>query len=241
MTATGISWSGSKLPSTWASGSTGTRYPGDASCLLSGSDPVDAPEEPVQEQGHSEHQEEGERISVGEVQLRHVLEVHPPDAREEGRHGDDRRPGRDRLDDLVLPHADQRQVRLQDRGEELALGVNLLVDAPRVVGNVAKVASKLLGYLGKGAPLERLQGGEQGKHRAVKLDHISLQEVDALTRIALVGEDVRLHLLDVVVDPGADRLIIVHDLIEDRPGPGRRARVEELRVLALEALPSRFQ
>ena len=36
--------------------------------------------------------------------------------------GDDRRPGRDRLHDLVLANADQRQVRLEDRGQELALG-----------------------------------------------------------------------------------------------------------------------
>ena len=35
-------------------------------------------------------------------------------------------------------HPQQRQVRLQDRGQELALRAHLLVDSARVVGDVAK-------------------------------------------------------------------------------------------------------
>ena len=42
------------------------------------------------------HQRQRERDSPsGVVELGHVLEVHAPDAGDEGRDGDDRRPGRD--------------------------------------------------------------------------------------------------------------------------------------------------
>ena len=86
-----------------------------------------------------------------------MLEVHPVDAGDEGRHGDDRRPRGDLLDDLVLVDADQGEVRLEHAGQQLALGVDLLVDAAGVVGDVAEVAAQLLGDPREGAALERLQ------------------------------------------------------------------------------------
>ena len=88
------------------------------------------------------HQRQRERIADALVQLGHVLEVHPVDAGDEGGHGDDRRPGGDAAHDLVLLDPEQRQVRLEDRGQQLALGVDLLVDPPRVVGHVAEVAAQ---------------------------------------------------------------------------------------------------
>ena len=65
--------------------------------------------------------------------------------------------GRDLLHDLVLVDADQRQVRLQHAGEQLALRAHLLVDPAGVVGDVAEVAAELLGNPLVGALLERLQ------------------------------------------------------------------------------------
>ena len=47
-------------------------------------------------------------------------------------------------------------------------------------------------------------------------------------------EDLLLDLLDVVVDPGDDRRVVVDDLVEDRPDDRGRAGPEQVRVL-LEA------
>ena len=63
--------------------------------------------------------------------------------------------------DLVLLHAEQRQVGLEDRGQELALGGDLLVDAAGVVGDVAEVAAQLLVHVREGAALDRLQRRQQ--------------------------------------------------------------------------------
>ena len=44
------------------------------------------------------------------------------------------------------------------------------------------------------------------------------------------GEDLGLDLGDVVVDPVDHRLVVVDDLVDDRPHGRRRARLEQLRV-----------
>ena len=46
----------------------------------------------------------------------------------------------------------------------------------------------------------------------------------------LLAEDLGLDLGDVVVDPVDDRLVVVDDLVEDRPDGRRRARLEQLRM-----------
>ena len=107
------------------------------------------------------HHRQRDPVAPGLVELGHVGEVHPPDRGEEGRHGDDRRPGGDRAHDLVLLHAEQRQVRLEDRGQQLALRGHLLVDAAGVVGDVAEVAAQLLVHVRERAALERLERREQ--------------------------------------------------------------------------------
>ena len=57
----------------------------------------------------------------------------------------------------------------------------------------------------------------------MELDHLALEQVDALGRVApLVREDLGLDLLDVLVEPVDHRLVVVHDPVEDgvqhRPG-----------------------
>ena len=154
-------------------------------------------------------------------------EVHAPDRGEERRHGDDRRPGGDRADDLVLLDAQQRQVRLEDRRQELALPTDLLVDAAGVVGHVAEVAAQLLVHVRKGPALQRLERRQQRRGRVVELDHLALQEVDALGRVGALAEDLGLDLGDVRVDPVDHRLVVVDDLVDDRPHGRRRARLEQ--------------
>ena len=138
---------------------------------------------------------------------------------------------RDLADDLVLLDPEQGQVRLEDAGQQLALAGDLLVDAAGVIGDVAEVALELLVDRGVGAALERLERRQQRERRPVELDHLALEEVDALGRIGGVLEDLLLDLLDVVLDPGDDRRVVVDDLVEDRPDDGAGAALEQLRVL----------
>ena len=60
-------------------------------------------------------------------------------------------------------HAEQRQVRLEDRGQELALGDHLLVDAAGVVGDVAEVAPQLLVHLGNAPRSSDSSGASSGE------------------------------------------------------------------------------
>src|SRR5690242_13233927 len=61
------------------------------------SQPPGLPEPPPQDDRRPDDQRERRRISVRELQLGHVLEVHPPDAREGGGHREDRGPRREAL------------------------------------------------------------------------------------------------------------------------------------------------
>ena len=58
----------------------------------------------------------------------------------------------------------------------------------------------------------------------MELDHLALEEVDALGRVPSLAEDVVLDLLEVVLEPVDDRAVVVHDLVEDRPD-GRRGPI----------------
>jgi hypothetical protein len=65
--------------------------------------------------------------------------VHAVDAGDHRRHRQHRGPGGELLHDLVLPHRDEREVRLERGGEELALVVDALVDADDVIVDVPEV------------------------------------------------------------------------------------------------------
>ena len=79
--------------------------------------------------------------------------------------------------------------------------------------------------------LQRLERADERLDGAVELDHLAAQEVDPLGRVDVaLGEDLVLDLGDVVVDPGGDRLVVVDDLVEDRPGGGGRADLDQFRA-----------
>jgi hypothetical protein len=77
-------------------------------------------------------------------------------------------------------------------------------------------------------------------HRAVELDRLPLEEVDALRLVGLALEDTDLGFLDVAGQPLDHGLVVVDDLVEHGPDDGYGARIQELRT-SLEALPSGAQ
>ena len=79
--------------------------------------------------------------------------------------------------------------------------VTVAAYADRVVVDVAEVPLKLLVNRDVGSPLQRLEGGEQGKHRAMELDHLALEEVDPLGRVAAPAEDLVVRLVKLYSDP----------------------------------------
>ena len=96
-----------------------------------------------------------------------------------------------------------------------------------MVVDVAEESLELVGDAGLPAVLKALERREERPHGAVELDHLALQEVDALGRIGALAEDLLLDLLDVVVDPGDDGRVVVDDLVDDCPDDGARAGVHQ--------------
>ena len=77
---------------------------------------------------------------VPEAGVGHVLAV---EAGDRGRHGDDRRPRRQLLHDVVHPGVGQRHVRVEDRRDQVAQRLGPLDDAQHVVVEVVVVRDQL--------------------------------------------------------------------------------------------------
>jgi hypothetical protein len=93
-----------------------------------------------------------------------------------------------------------------------------------VVLDVAEVLAQLAVHARDQAVDQAVERLGEGGRGLVELDHLALEQVDALGRVAAgVREDLRLHLLDVLVEPADHRLVVVDDPVEDRvqhrPGP----------------------
>src|SRR5438876_1540927 len=102
----------------------------------------------------------------------HGLEVHPVDARDQGRDGEDRRPRGELLHDLVLADRNEGEVGLESGREELAEIVDRLVDADHVVVDVPEIHARVL-----------RDEGDVDAHEAVA-------DLDLLGHWALYGEEV---------------------------------------------------
>ena len=78
-------------------------------------------------------------------------------------------------------------------------------------------------------PLERLERPDQRLDGAMELDHLAAEEVDPLGGVDVAGgEHLALDLGDVVVDARGHRLVVVDDLVEDRPGRRSGPDVDEV-------------
>src|ERR671910_698864 len=66
------------------------------------SEPPDALEDYVEHDAARYHDEQHDRVPKPQVELRHVAEVHPVDARDYGRHGDNTGPRADPAGLLIL-------------------------------------------------------------------------------------------------------------------------------------------
>jgi hypothetical protein len=72
--------------------------------------------------------------------------------------------------------------------------------------------------------------------RAVELDHLTLEEVDALGRVDRGAEHLNLDVLDVRGQPYGHRFVVVDDLVENGPDHRQRTGLEQL-WMRLEPLP----
>ena len=79
-----------------------------------------------------------------------------------------------------------------------------------------------------------------GPCRALELDHLSGQLIDATGDGWAAAEDLILDLVDVVLEAGDDRLIAVDDVVDDRVRDRHRAPPEQVRA-RLEPPPHRPQ
>ena len=72
---------------------------------------------------------------------------------------------------------------------------------------------------------------EQRPRRALELDHLAGQLVDAPRHRRIAVEDLRLDLVDVLLDAGDDRRIAVDDGVEDGVQNRLRTHRQQLRVV----------
>src|SRR5262249_34046262 len=167
----------------------------------------------------------------GPAELRHVIEVHAVDAGDQRRDGDDRGPGRDLADVLVLADARLCEVRSEDARQHLAQLLNAAVLAQHVVMHVAEIRLHLrveLREAGAGEDLDRLEQRDDG---AVQLQHVALPGEDPLGRVAArAREDVALDAADRRVERLDNRFVAVDDAIDDGIQHGARPAIEYVRL-----------
>src|SRR5919198_6067368 len=191
----------------------------------------------------AENEELAERVRV----LDEPAEVLPEEARQE------RQRQEHRCDQCQLPHAlvlaharlgllrrDHGHVGLENRGQQVPLSRDFLVDEAHVVVDVPEVRHEW-GVDGDERPtLEHVERCEERMHGSVEVARLAPEEVDPLGRRNGAREHRRFDVLDVTLEPFDDGCVVVYDLVEDRPEHRRGPSLEELRVL-LEPKPCAVQ
>ena len=184
-----------------------------------------------------DHQDEGERVAVGPVQLGHVVEVHAVDAGDQGGHDDERGTGGDLAHVLVLLHRDPREVGVEGGRQQDVEAVDHLRDPLEVVGHVAEVGRGLGRDRDRRADRRHRVGVHrelphrlaQRHHRAPHLRDLALEDVDPVGVVgAGLGEDRLLDLVDVLLERRADLLVLVDHPVADGVHDAHRAVLEHL-------------
>jgi hypothetical protein len=85
-----------------------------------------------------DHRDHGE-IAIAPLELRHVREVHPVDARDRSRYGEDCSPAGEPPACLALPGRLKQQARFKGEAQHLAQRVDLLEHAVHVVNDVSVI------------------------------------------------------------------------------------------------------
>ena len=98
-------------------------------------------EAPVQQAADNRDQHQRERIAKSPLELRHVLEVHAPDAGKGGGGCEDTGPGGELLGDLALLQRDHGEIDVDRGGDRVAHRVDGGIEPDQVVVHVAEVLS----------------------------------------------------------------------------------------------------
>jgi hypothetical protein len=109
-----------------------------------------------------------------------VIEVHAADPGDERGHRRDRDPRRDAPRVLVLADADLREVGLEDAGQQVPVGVDLVIDAAGVVLASRRYSASGAVSTGTGFADQLIERLDQPSGRAMKRQHLALEPVDAV-------------------------------------------------------------
>ena len=171
------------------------------------------------------------------LQLGHVVEVHAVDTCDHRGDGGDRHPGGDLAHVAVLLHGDLGEVGIEDVGEQPVVGLHVVDHPQEVVGDVTEEQAHLLLWERRARPVvEHPQRRRQRHGRTAELQDLALEPVDR-RRADLVGtgEDRRLDVLEVLLELGVDRDVVVDDAVHHRVHD-RDGTVTQAVSIALKAL-----
>ena len=164
------------------------------------------------------------------MQLGHVPEVHAVDPGDQGRHEDDRGPGRELLHHLVQLVGRLRHPDVHDRGEDLAHAVGELDRAKQMVRDVPEIRDERrrheIGVVGE--PVDHLTRRNRvptEPHRvSAETEDLDLQRRSRRGLVRVGPEDHALQLVRPVLQLLDHLEVLVHDLVGDAyraaPVPG---------------------
>ena len=179
--------------------------------------------------------DERQRVAEAPVELRHVVEVHAVDVPISV--GANRMAAQAEIFCTCSFWSTETSVRafvssvrwtLRMFWSSVAEAVDPLLDAQGVVLHVAQVAALLVVHAGQ---LDQLsEDARERLGRALELDHLARQLVDAPRDGGAAAEDLVLDLVDVVLETGDDRLVAVDDVVGDAVDDRDRSAGEQLRA-----------
>src|SRR3990172_1403997 len=194
-------------------------------------EPAAFSERAIQTEADGRHRSEHQRVTKTPTQLGHEVEVHPVDTGDGGRDGGDGHPGRDPPHVLVLAHAHLDEVGLEYGGEDLTVCGDGFHHPQQMIVDVAEVVLQTRIHGRRFTLGEPFEGVEERLCALVELEDLALQVVDARSRILPGrGEHHRLQLLDVVVEAGQHRRVVVDHLVGNRVEDSSRTERQEVRT-----------
>src|SRR6266478_2903789 len=181
------------------------------------SQPSHASESPVQHRAcDQDHAHDGD-VTIFPLQFRHVLEVHAVDSGDRGRDRDDGKPRGQFFGDRGFLSLTDQKARFEGKCKNLSKRVDLLLNCPDVVRDVAEQRLHGGPHHRQVVMLKPAANLHQGPDRVSQAQQVASQQIKPLDLrpCHCARKHQRLHGLDFLLDGFEHRRIVIDDEIED--------------------------